>query len=306
MKQVLVTGITGFVGSHLKFYLSNKFYLVGVSRSSNRTLNIKSYDELSFDDLNQSKGIVHLAGKAHDLKNISDKQSYFESNTELTKSVFDSFLESECDVFVFLSSVKAVADQSNTILTEEVKPNPQTAYGKSKLAAEAYILSKEIPSTKRVYILRPCMIHGPGNKGNLNLLYALVKRGIPYPLGFYSNKRSLLSVTNLCFTIQELLINENIPSGVYHVADDDSVSTNEIIEIIGEACKKKFQVLKVPKAIINRIAKIGDVLPFPLNTERLEKLTSNFEVSNAKIKNVMQKELPLTTKEGLITTIQSL
>ena len=86
---------------------------------------------------------------------------------------------------------------------------------------KTYILSKEIPKGKRVYILRPCMIHGPGNKGNLNLLYQLVSKGLPWPLGGFQNQRSFLSVENLCFVIKELLENESIPSGVYQVADDE-------------------------------------------------------------------------------------
>ena len=93
------------------------------------------------------------------------------------------------------------------VLTEDVNPNPKTVYGKSKLAAELYILSKEIPKNKRVYILRPCMIHGPKNKGNLNLLYSFVSRGIPYPFGKYTNSRSFVSIENLCFIINELIDN---------------------------------------------------------------------------------------------------
>ena len=112
-----------------------------------------------------------MAGKAHDLKNVNDQSEYYIANTEFTKQVFDQFLESDAKVFITLSSVKAVADKPETELTEDYIPNPITHYGKSKLLAERYILNKEIPHGKRVFILRPCMIHGPGNKGNLNLLY---------------------------------------------------------------------------------------------------------------------------------------
>ena len=84
--------------------------------------------------------------------------------------MFDQFLKSDCETFIYMSSVKAVVDQADGILTENVKPNPITVYGKSKLAAEEYILSRKNLKNKRVYILRPCMIHGPNNKGNLNLL----------------------------------------------------------------------------------------------------------------------------------------
>jgi len=85
--------------------------------------------------------------------------------------------------------------------------------------AEQYILSQPIPEGKRVYILRPCMIHGPGNKGNLNLLYSLVTKGFPWPLGLFENSRSYLSIENLCFIIKELIDREDIPSGVYNVAN---------------------------------------------------------------------------------------
>ena len=154
-------------------------------------------------------------------------------------------------------------------LTEDCIPNPITHYGKSKLLAEQYILSKEIPLGKRVYILRPGMIHGPGNKGNLNLLYKIVSRGIPWPLGAYENKRSFCSIDNLCFIIQELIENENIPSGVYNVADDEPQSTNELISLIAVSQGRKTRIWNLPKSIINSIAKFGNLIKLPLNTERL-------------------------------------
>ncbi len=172
-------------------------------------------------------------------------------------------------------------------------------YGKSKLAAENYILSKEIPKNKRVYILRPCMIHGPNNKGNLNLLYSFVSKGIPYPFGKFENKRSFVSVDNLCFVINELIDNKNIASGIYNIADDESLSTNQLVSIIGDVVNKKAKILNVPKSLVKLIAKVGDVLPLPVNSERLQKLTENYEVSNLKIKKAMQKNLPLSAEKGL-------
>ena len=85
----------------------------------------------------------------------------------MTNKLFDDFLQSEINTFIMISSVKAVADHSIIELTEDVIPKPITDYGKSKLFAEQYIFSKKIPRNKKVFILRPCMIHGPRNKGNL-------------------------------------------------------------------------------------------------------------------------------------------
>ena len=78
----------------------------------------------------------------------------------------------------------------SSYIKQILKYKPSNYFGQSKLLAEEYILSKEIPNDKHVYILRPCMIHGPGNKGNLNLLYKIVSKNIPWPLGAFENKRS--------------------------------------------------------------------------------------------------------------------
>jgi nucleoside-diphosphate-sugar epimerase len=150
------------------------------------------------------------------------------------------------------------------------------------------------------------MIHGPGNKGNLNLLYQIVSKGFPWPLGAFQNQRSFCSIDNLYFVINQILENESIPSGIYNLADDEVVSTNELIEIIGDTTNKKARILSISKKIINTIAKIGDVFHLPLNTERLDKLTENFVVSNTKIKAALGIEkLPVSAKEGLTKTIKS-
>lgn len=300
----IITGNKGFVGFNLTNYLiSLNKAVLGVSR--NPIEKEVGYKDLTIEVLNQSKAFIHLAGKAHDLKKTSQDDEYFQVNTALTKTLFDQFLKSDCEVFIYMSSVKAAADFVDDILTEEVIPNPVTVYGKSKLAAENYILSQEIPESKRVYILRPCMIHGPNNKGNLNLLYSFVSKGIPYPFGKYHNKRSFVSVDNLCFIMNELIDTTKIPSGIYNIADDESLSTNSLVKIIGEVVKRPAKILKTPKFIISIIAKFGDVFPLPINTERLQKLTENYEVSNAKIKKAMQKELPLSATEGIKKTIAS-
>jgi nucleoside-diphosphate-sugar epimerase len=198
--------------------------------------------------------------------------------------------------------VKAVADEVEGVLTEEVSPNPKTHYGIAKYQAEKYILSKELPIGKQIYILRPCMIHGPGNKGNLNLLYQLIAKGYPWPLGAFKNQRSFLSIENLCFVIKELLEQKTIPSGIYNVADDDHLSTNELIIILGKSLQKKVSILKIPVKLIETIALLGNFLKLPLNREKLQKLTESYVVDNKKINSTIGKPLPLTSREGLKIT----
>jgi nucleoside-diphosphate-sugar epimerase len=249
--------------------------------------------------------VIHLAGKAHDLKKTSNPDEYYQVNTELTKTVFDAFLASESKVFITLSSIKAVADEVDDYLTEEHIANPISHYGKSKLLAEQYILSTEVPEGKRVYILRPCMIHGPGNKGNLNLLYKLVSKGIPWPLGVFENKRSFCSIDNLMFIIRELIEREDIPSGVYNVSDDQSLSTNEVISLMAESQNKKPKIWSISKKLIQIIAKIGNLLKLPLTEERLQKLTDSYVVSNKKLMSAIGKPLPVSSREGLLKTFKS-
>lgn len=305
MNIVYITGVTGFVGINLIEYLKkhNK-EVVGVSRAANDATQTIDYNGFQQQTKNARNAIVHLAGKAHDLKNVNHPDSYFKVNFGLTKKIYDTFLASEMDVFIYMSSVKAVKDVTNGVLTENEIPTPATAYGKSKLKAEQYILAK-LPQNKRVYILRPCMIHGPGNKGNLNLLYKLVSTGIPWPLGDFTNKRSFLSIENLCFVIKELLDRKEIPSGVYQVADDLSLSTNTVIELLGDSLGIKERIWNLPRPWVNSMAQLGNYLKLPLNTERLQKLTEDYEVSNAKIVKAMQKNMPVSSKQGLNLTFKS-
>jgi nucleoside-diphosphate-sugar epimerase len=293
--KIIITGASGFVGQNLLSFLKkdNELVPLSIRHNQNKKFNFNS------------SVVIHLAGKAHDLKKTSKDKEYYEANTELTKEVFNQFLKSSSKVFIFMSSVKAAADVVQGILLEDFIPDPVTVYGKSKLAAEVYILSKKIPENKRVYILRPCMIHGPNNKGNLNLLYNFISTGIPYPFGRYVNKRSFVSVDNLCFVINELINNHKIESGIYNIADDISLSTIELVQLISEVLCKPIRILKVPKLLIRFVAKVGDFLPLPINSERVLKLTENYEVSNLKIKTAIQKELPLSSKEGIEKTVIS-
>lgn len=291
----MITGASGFVGQNLLPYLVD-YKVLELSREQLKTLPNNVFEEIDH--------VIHLAGKAHDLKKTSNPDEYYAVNFELTKKLYDGFLKSHATKFIFISSVKAAADVVEGALTEEVNPNPKTNYGKSKLMAEQYIQNQPLPEGKSYYILRPCMIHGPGNKGNLNLLYQFVKRGIPYPLAAFENRRSFLSVENLCFVIKQL-IERDIVSGIYNVADDDFISTNEVVRVMAASLNKKAKLWHVSSNLITFLAKIGDRFNLPLNSERLQKLTEDYVVSNKKIVQFLNIQLPVKAKEGLLTTVSS-
>ena len=311
--KILITGVHGFVGTNLVKALSKEHTIYGLDIISPIKDGVRftfSWDFLDKpSEIPEVDAIIHLAGKAHDTKNQSAADVYFKVNTELTKKIYDYYLKSKAKKFIFFSSVKAAADRvEGEYVDENVVPSPKGPYGESKIAAEEYIRANTDctnDTDKKIYILRPCMIHGPGNKGNLNLLYGVVKKGIPWPLGAFENKRTFTSIDNLCFIIKGLLT-QNVESGIYNINDDEAVSTNELIDIICSAMGKKAHIWRIPRGLMEGVAKIGGALHLPLNAERLQKLTENYVSSNAKIKNALGVEkLPVRAKDGLRMTIKS-
>lgn len=313
--KILITGVHGFVGSNLVAALKQNNIIYGldiVAPEKDGVEKTFSWSDLASNAIPPIEAIIHLAGKAHDTKNKSVEEVYFKVNTDLTKRVFDFFSgHPEIKKFIFFSSVKAAVDKvPGEILTEDVVPCPIGPYGESKVKAEEYILEqlRNHPGKyigRDIIILRPCMIHGPGNKGNLNLLYGIISKGIPWPLGAFDNRRTFTSIDNLSFVIEKLL-NTGVKSGIYNMADDEALSTNELIEVMCKAMGKKSHIWELPKGLIKFGAKTGDVLRLPLNTFRLDKLTENYVVSNEKIKRALNIEtMPIDAREGLTKTIRS-
>lgn len=326
--KILITGVHGFVGSNLVEALKGEHTIYGLDIISPVKDGVRftfSWDFLDKpNEIPDVDAIIHLAGKAHDTKNESASDVYFKINTGLTQKIFDWYLaHPTAKKFIQFSTVKSAADRvEGEYLTEECIPTPIGPYGESKIAAENYIIEKFAPEAlkrpfhnftdedavvdgKKVYIMRPCMIHGPGNKGNLNLLYGVVSKGIPWPLGAFENRRSFTSIGNLQEVIKGLLT-KDAPSGIYHMGDDEALSTNELIEVICSALGKKAHIWRIPRGLMNGAARLGDWLHLPLNSLRMQKLTENYVVSNAKIKAALgMTAMPVRAVDGLRGTIES-
>lgn len=320
MGRILITGASGFVGTNLSASLTRRGHeLWALDRAPAtavpqptapafaRHFTWERLDEIPWQELD---AVVHLAGKAHDTQNSSDPQSYFTINAGLTERITQRLLATEFAQpvrFLLFSSVKAVADSVEGVLTEATEPAPLTPYGQSKLAAEKIVLAAAAAYPRRLasYILRPCMIHGPGNKGNLNLLYNLARKGIPWPLGAFDNRRSFLSIGNLCAVVEALLSGSPAP-GIYQLADDEAISTNELIALIAQTLGRQPRIMKLPACGVRLIARLGDRVGLPLNSERLQKLTESYVVANLKIKQTLGwQAMPISTRDGLRQTLAS-
>ena len=313
--KILITGVHGFVGSNLVSALQKKNAIYGLDIVAPEKEGVKytfSWDFLDKEgEIPPVDAIVHLAGKAHDTKNQAAAEVYFKVNRDLTIKIFDYFCSHpEIKKFVFFSTAKAAADRVDGVLTEDVVPSPVGPYGESKIAAENYILScmrdnSDAFAGRGVYIFRPCMIHGPGNKGNLNLLYNVVRKGIPWPLGAFENRRTLTSVENICFAVNGVLT-KYVDSGIYNMGDDEALSTNELIEEICKSLGKKAHIWRLPKGLMFFVARLGGWLHLPLDSERLRKLTEDYVASNAKIKRALGVErMPVDARAGLMRTLES-
>lgn len=282
--EFLITGAYGFVGTNLCRYLAGKGHqCIALDIPAARRDGVPYLESYGWDELDRvpcCDVVVHLAGKAHDLRKISNEQSYFDINVGLTERIFNA---DKAAKFIYFSSSKA-SENGN-------------AYGRSKLAAERFLDGRAI-------ILRPAMIHGPGNKGNLNLLWGIVKRGLPWPLAAFENRRSFTSIGNICAAVEAL--GEKGNCGIYPIADDDMLSTNRLVELIAETCGRKARLWRIPKGVMRFVARVGDIIHLPLNTDRIEKLTEDSFVDNSALKKSLGwMNMPIAAEDGMRYTLKS-
>ena len=310
--KILITGVHGYVGSNLVEALKDDHIIYGLDIFSQKNEGIENtFHWIALDDLEgmELSALIHLDNYSHNDKEKDLPVISFDERVGYTQKIFDFFLASDMKKFIFMSSMKAVSNKgADDILNEDVVPSPGDSIGESKLASENYILSKQaewVAKGKEVYILRPCVIHGPGSKGSLNLLFNVVRRGIPWPLGNFRNERTYTYIDNLCCVVKGLL-EKPATSSIYNVADDEIVSIIELVKIICEAVGKKPRIWHFSKGTMDFLAKLGDFLHLPLNTRRLLKLTQNYVVSNAKIKASLGiEQMPVRAKDGLERTVKS-
>lgn len=320
MKSVLVTGATGFVGRYLVNALLRQpsYRVIAATRRSvalptdiRVVGNIDGQTEWC-EALEGVDVVVHLAARAHVLneQDANPEAEFLKVNTEGTTNLVNQAIAAGVQHFIFISSIGAVTSFSEIPVTEESPCQPDTFYGKSKLATEKALANLASTSTMEWTILRPTLVYGAGNPGNMERLVKLVNLGIPLPLGSIQNRRSFLYVENLVDAIATCVGNKNAYSQTFHISDGQDLSTPELIRLIANSTHHSCHLLPVPLWLLKSFGLAGDFLEqitsrqLPFNSQTVRKLTGSLVVDNRKICNILVWKPPFTVEMGLRKTFQ--
>ncbi|HEX3273692.1 MAG TPA: NAD-dependent epimerase/dehydratase family protein [Gemmatimonadales bacterium] len=311
---VLITGATGFLGRHLVAALVGRGLRVRalVRRPGAGLPGIEQETVAALDDpaglrraLEGVATVMHLAayvhqpGKAH-----ADEAAHRAINLDGTVALLEAAVATGVRDFLFVSTVKAVGETSDTPWTEATPPRPVDPYGRSKLAAEQAVRAAADRHGLHAPILRLPLAYGPWMKANALTLFDLVERGTPLPLGRVDNRRSLVYVGNFVAAVQAVVERE-AGNDLFFVSDGPPVSTPELIRAIARALDRPARLVPVPVGLMRAAGRAGDLLarvaPWRLTSVNLERMIGSLAVDSSKLAAVAGPP-PFTLAAGLAAT----
>jgi len=301
--KVLVTGSSGFVASHLLPELRAAGF--SVRAASRKKIPIAGVEWFDCPELNLSadwrealvgiSAVVHLAGRAHvpsETSGMDVEKIYHRINADGTVALAQQAARAGVKHFLFMSSCHALASESGTALSESTVPHPCTAYGRSKLAAEAAVRQAFDNQNGRCTIIRPPLIYGPGNLANFARLIGWVRSGVPLPLGGIRNRRSFLGVENLVDFVLTCLDRPPAANQIFMPSDNEDVSTPELVRQLADGLERKAFLVSLPESVLaccTRLPGLG----------MLKKLTTSLFIDQAHIRTGLGWRPPLSLREGL-------
>jgi nucleoside-diphosphate-sugar epimerase len=321
--RVLVTGASGFVGSHLVPALESAGHQLTLAlrtpsavdrlpaasvANPRRTVAIGEIDERTdwTEALDGADAVVHLAARAHVLDvGANDEEAFMRVNALGTARLVDQAVHAGTKRFVLMSSIGAVTASSPSLVTVETPCAPETPYGRSKLAAERAVTGRASGTRTRYTILRPTLVYGPGNPGNMERLVALVRRGLPLPLGSVDNRRSFTFVRNLAELTATALSHPKAADSVFLVADGTDLSTPALIRRIAALTGSRTRVFPFPLALLRTLARGAEAmasaarLSLPLDAESLRRLESSLYVDIEPLRSTLDWAPPFSLDDGL-------
>lgn len=267
--RTVVTGATGFVGRHLLPLLNARGHEV---RAALRRPGVElaapaqgvAVGDIGPDTdwgaaLDGADAVVHLAARVHVMKDkaVDPLAAFLRVNTDGTARLAEAAARAGVKRFVYISSIKAVTDESRPDpVSEATPPDPHSPYGVSKLRAEQALATIAGNTGMAVTVLRPPLVYGPGVGGNVRTLMELVARGVPLPLGAVDNRRSLLFVGNLADAIETGLRHPAAAGRTFMLSDGLPLSTPELIRRLAAALGVPARLLRVPPATLALAARL--------------------------------------------------
>ncbi|MDP9589437.1 UNVERIFIED_ORG: UDP-glucose 4-epimerase [Shinella zoogloeoides] len=278
--MTLVTGASGFVGSHLMEEMTRRGLPVrGVTQGmAPGLMTIPSYGaEMKWSNcLEGVDTVVHLAARVHVMRETaSDPLSLFrEANVTATLNLARQAAEAGVRRFVFVSSIKVNGERTEPgkPFTADDPPNPQDPYGISKAEAEAALTTLGRETGMEITIIRPPLVYGPGVKGNFRSVMKWAASGMPSIFAAVNNKRSFVHVENLCDLLVTVLDHPQAANQVFLVSDGYDLSTHELIERMAIQAGRRPKSIPVAPVILNIIGR------FTRRHAALERLTQSLQV----------------------------
>ena len=297
---VLVTGANGFVGRHLVPVLQDRGWLVRRALrapSDNRNdVRIASIDAATDwrKALTGVEAVVHLAARAHQTNDNTSSYLYRSVNTEGTLQLARCAAEAGVRQFVYISSilVNGSTTDNRSPFREDDIPEPRGAYGLSKADAEFGIKILAAGRAMHVTVIRPPLVYGASAEGNFRLLVKAVNLGIPLPFASIRNRRAFLAVENLSSFIVDRLSRANEKFDIFIVADEEQVSTPELIRRIASAGGTSSRLFPLPKFVLNGLFKAGR------RPEAYDSVVGSMELDISKVASTGWRP-PVSLDEGL-------
>lgn len=250
MKKVLITGEGSYIGRSFLSYISD-LTDVTVEELDVQTDVWKNKDFSEYDVIFHVAAIVHLTNPSQEMEAM-----YQQVNTQLPFILAKKAKEEGVAQFIFMSSMSVYGDiKESGVITKNTVPNPQSMYGKSKLAAEKLLMNLATP-TFRVAIVRPPMVYGRGAKGNYQRLSSLAQKLLIFPR--VSNFRSMIYIDNLSEFIRLLIKNEE--SGIFYPQNSVYVNTSQLVKEIRKTYGKNILLLPGFNWLLRRLG--GNFLIF--------------------------------------------
>lgn len=322
--RILVTGATGFVGRHLVPALVKEGYVVRGTRRAGRSDSFREGPQewADLSDITSASewlgaaedvdAVIHLAGLAHQIGPGAEirESEYQRANAGGSERLAEAAKRAGVRRVIMISSIAVLGPYDGTPFTEASPALPETAYGRSKLEGERAVQRILISGQTDWSIIRPPLVYGPGNPGNMARLLGLIDRGLPLPLGRLDARRSYLYAGNLVDLLTRCVTHPGASRRVFLVDDGKPIETRELIRQLAVYAGKPARLFPVPLSVLRALGPLGDQLErltgrsMGINTYSIDRLLGSLVIDSRAVQNALGWSPPFSQEAGFRRTVQ--